>query len=73
METCSPVSQVEPRDTGDLKGWLPEQQWEPGLVHTWEKTVFQPLGYATWAWQGAFTQKKQERAVGHTSHSQLIK
>lgn len=35
METCSPVSQVGPRDTGDLKGWLPEQQWEPGLVHTW--------------------------------------
>lgn len=73
METCSPVSQVGPRDTGDLKVWLPEQQWEPGLLQTWWKTVFQPLRYATWARQGALTQEKQERAVGHTSHSQLIK
>lgn len=39
METCSPVSQVGPRDTGDLKVWLPEQQWEPGLLQTWWKTV----------------------------------
>lgn len=31
METCSPVSQAGPRDTGDLEGWFPEQQWEPDL------------------------------------------
>lgn len=64
METCSPVSQAGPRDTSDLEGWLPEQQWEPTRVHTWYKTVFQPLRCATWAWRGALTQKKQKRACG---------
>lgn len=64
METCSPVSQAGPRDTRDPEGWLPERQWEPAQVHTWYKTVFQPLRRATWAWQGALAQKKQKRACG---------
>lgn len=72
METCSPVSQVGPETQVTLKAGSQSssgnQAWYiPG------RKLFQPLRYATWAWQGAFTQEKQGRAVGHTSHSQLIK
>lgn len=72
METCSPVSQVGPRDTGDLKGWLPEQQWEPGLG----KYLVENCISTTWVCHlGREHLHKRNRKghVGHTSHSQLIK
>lgn len=47
-----------------LKAGSQSSSGNPARVHTWYKTVFQPLRCATWAWQGALAQKKQKRACG---------